>query len=261
MSITRSGFKGIRNPKKVVAGITHKWLSLFSHNEYRRFIVLSRSRTGSNMLISFLNSHPNIQADGEIFSKLSGRNTKDVLAKAFTKQPLFVKAKGFKIFYYHPLDDKASGVWDALASLNDLHVIHLKRRNILHTLVSRKIADIQDVWVVRSADQHSGADRREITVAFSVDELSEGFKQTREWEQFGEDTFRNHLMISIEYEDLVAYREPTFRKLTEFLGVRYVHPTTQLIKQNTKSMKETIMNYEELKSAFSETEWHPFFDE
>ncbi|MGB9498505.1 MAG: hypothetical protein ACKVE4_01885 [Dissulfuribacterales bacterium] len=33
------------------------------HTNFRRFIVLSRSRTGSNLLISFLNSHPKYYED------------------------------------------------------------------------------------------------------------------------------------------------------------------------------------------------------
>ncbi len=261
MSIANSVVRGIRNPKKAITVVTHRLLATVSHDKSRRFIVLSRSRTGSSMLISFLNSHRNIHADGEIFSKLSGRHYEDVLARAFSKQPFYVKAKGFKIFYYHPQDDKSSDVWDALASLDDLHVIHLKRRNILRTLISRKLAGIQDVWSARSTDPHSGADGKEMVVTFTVDELSEGFKQTRGWEQSGDEMFRNHPLVSIYYEDLVNDPDSTFYKVTEFLGVPYVKPKTQLRKQNTKSMRETVINYEELKSAFAETEWQPFFDD
>ena len=253
--------RGLKNPKTTVGLISHKLLATVGHKEFRRFIVLSRSRTGSNMLISFLNSHPNIHAQGEIFSKLSGRNHKDVLAKAFARQPFYVKAKGFKIFYYHPQDGKSSGIWEDLASLDDLYVIHLKRRIVLRTLISRKIAGIQDVWVSKSADRPSGADRKEIAVTFTVDELREGFKQTKAWEQAGDDTFRNHPLISIDYEDLVNHPEQTFRQVTEFLGVRYLQPETKLKRQNTRSIMETVTNYEELKSAFSGTEWQPFFDD
>ena len=258
MSMFRSLIRGIKNPKEIVTLISYKLLSTVGHNKFKRFIVLSRSRTGSNMLISFLNSHSNIHAEGEILSKLSGRNHKNILAKVFAKQPFYVKAKGFKIFYYHPQDDKSSGIWNDLASLDDLYVIHLKRRNILRTLISRKIAGIQDVW---ATDQHSGADSKEIAITFTVDELSEGFNQTKAWEQAGDDKFRNHPLISIDYEDLVSHPEQTFRKVTEFLGVRYQQPETKLRKQNIKSMRETVTNYEELKSAFSGTEWQPFFDD
>ena len=251
--------KGIKNPEKALAMVSHKRLSAVGNNQYRRYIVLSRSRTGSNLLISLLNSHPHIHTEGEIFSKLSGRNYKEVLAMAFSKQPYYVKAKGFKIFYYHPQDDSC-GIWDELQSLDDLYVIHLKRRNILRTLLSRKIAGIQDVWSVRS-DRHLNSCREQISVSFTVDELNAGFKRTREWEKVGDNTFRNHPLLSVDYEELVNDRMTAFRKVTEFLGVQYTQPKTELKKQNNRSMREMITNYDELKSAFAETEWGPFFED
>jgi LPS sulfotransferase NodH len=259
MSIENIITDGIKKSKKVVSTLKNKLLLNLGNNGYRRFIVLSRSRTGSNMLISFLDSHPNICAAGEIFSNLNEKNYKDILSKAFAKQPFHVKAKGFKIFYYHPIDDKSCGIWDDLVALDDLYVIHLKRKNILHTLISRKIAGIKDVWFINSADRHSEDERKKLTVTFTVDELREGFKQTREWEEIGDKRFRNHPLISIYYEDLVNDRESTFRKVTEFLGVRYIEPNTTLKKQNSKSMSESVANYEELKLAFSDTEYQTFF--
>mgnify|MGYP006437466411 CR=1 FL=1 len=56
--------QSIKNSKKRV-------LSIFDHENFTKFIVLSRSRTGSNLLISMLNSHPNISAEGEKFSRLN----------------------------------------------------------------------------------------------------------------------------------------------------------------------------------------------
>ena len=158
MAIMNSVRRGIKNPKKALAVVSHKLLSAVGNNQYRRFIVLSRSRTGSNLLISLLNSHPHIYTEREIFGKLSGRN--------------YVKAKGFKIFYYHPLDDDSCSIWDELQSLDDLYVIHLKRRNILRTLLSRKTAGIQDVWSVGS-DRHSSC-REQISVSFTNCPISEG---------------------------------------------------------------------------------------
>jgi len=261
MGVIQAVREGIRNPKNALAVVSHKLLSLVGNNQYRRFIVLSRSRTGSNLLISLLNSHPHIYAEGEIFAKLSGRNYKEVLAKAFAKQPFHINAKGFKIFYYHPLDDRSCNIWDELQSLNDLHIIHLKRRNILRTLLSRKIAKIQNVWAVSSDRQHSNLCKDKVSTHFTVDELNKGFKQTREWEEVGDKMFRTHPVLSIDYEELVNDRTNTFRKVTEFLGVEYTQPKTELKKQNTKSMRETITNYDALKSAFFQTEWGLFFED
>lgn len=194
------------------------------HSNYRRFIVLSRSRVGSNLLISYLNHHPNISSEWEVLNELHGRSYKDVLATTFARQPIYVKARGFKLFYYHARDDETSGVWDDLVNMQDLHVIHLKRHNIFRTLVSRKIAGIQNTWT--SEDVVTTHRNSSIQVSFTSDELVKSFEETRRWEMEGDNLFREHPMITIWYEDLVTDLDVTFRRITDFLGVRYVHPET-----------------------------------
>lgn len=251
--------EAMRHPQKTFEKLSYRLLCTVGHLDFKRFIVLSRSRTGSSMLISFLNSHPNLRAEGEIFSKLNGQNYKDVLAKAFSKQPYYIAAKGFKIFYYHPLDDESNVLWKDLMILDNLCVIHLKRRNIFRTLISRKLAGIQDVWRVPSSESLNAANNNAVT--FTPEELEEGFKQTREWEKQGDEMFRKNSMASVYYEDLVNDPEGAFLKITDLLSVHYLHPRTNLRKQNPERLRDLVINYDELKSAFSGTEWQPFFEE
>ncbi len=46
-------------------------IGLHGHNEYIRFIILGRSRVGSNLLRGLLNSHPHIVTYGEVFKDCS----------------------------------------------------------------------------------------------------------------------------------------------------------------------------------------------
>ena len=234
-------------------------LSPFRHNDFRRFIVLTRSRTGSNLLISFLNSHPQIYAESEIFSWLHGRDHREVLERVFAKQPLFIKAKGFKIFYYHPQDDDSGLVWQYLTAMPDLHIIHLKRTNILRTLVSRKIAAMADVWTARSSSEVKAQKKR--PVHFSVEELREGFEQTRAWEIQSDAIFRDHPLLQVTYEELTAQPESAFRRVAAFLGVPYKPPRAALRKQNPESLRKLIANYDVLKAEFQDTEWASFFED
>ena len=250
--------KAIKNPKDAIAISKYKVSSAIGHTRYRRFVVLSRSRTGSNMLLSFLNSHPNVYAGGEIFGRLNGRNHTKILAAAFGKQPRYIKARGFKIFYYHPIDDKKSNIWNDLVNMNDLHVIHLKRRNILRTLLSRKLAETNDVWLTTNSGSKDSVSSKQ--VFFTVKELTEGFEQTRQWEQNGDDMFRDHNVLSVYYEDLVCDADSNFNKLTDFLGVVYVKPQTNLKRQNPERICDLISNYEELRVAFTGTQWQTFFE-
>jgi len=249
----------IANTTKNESGDNIMDTDCIGHTNFRRFIVLSRSRTGSNMLISFLNSHSNVHAKGEIFNRLNGRNYKEIFAKVYAQQPFHIKARGFKIFYSHPLDDKSDDVWDNLISMDNLWVIHLKRRNILRTLISRKIAGLQDVWSV-SSDKSKINDRNK-TIVFTVEKLNKGFEQTKEWENSGDEKFKKHPLISVYYEDLVNNPEGTFGNITDFLDVKYEPPKTILRKQNPERLRDLVTNYSELKKAFSGTQWQEFFEE
>lgn len=44
-----------------------------SHNQYQKFLVVSRGRSGSNFFMNLLQSHPNIRGFGELFPKQINR--------------------------------------------------------------------------------------------------------------------------------------------------------------------------------------------
>lgn len=196
-------------------------LAALGRTRFCRFVVLSRSRTGSNLLVAF-------------------------------------KARGFKLFYYHPLDGGGDALWRDLAAMRDLHVIHLRRRNILRTLVSREIAAAQKVWRQTQPGATASGDK---TVAFAADELAQRFLETRAMERHGEEAFRGHPILPVDYEDLVADPAGTFRAVTAFLGVPARAPRAGLVKQHTEPLQQLVKNYDELKRAFAGTEWEAFFSE
>ena len=132
-----------------------------ANNDYQKFIILARSRVGSNLLISYLNSHPNIHALGEMF----GNNHNEANINFRKENPLKflnefcfrsyakgIKAVGFKIFYYHPVNGESRAIWDDLKNMKDLKIIHLKRENILRTHLSRAIAGQTDKWTVTTVN-------------------------------------------------------------------------------------------------------------
>lgn len=204
------------------------------------------------MLISMLNSHPQVSAKGEIFARLDGRDPLLLLKDAFARAPYpSTSALGFKIFYYHPLDYDGDALWLKLQQLSDLHVIHLKRHSILRTLISRKRAEQTGRWQVLAGeprnDNHSDQ--------FTVDELKHEFARTREWESKGEKMFGDHALMAVHYEDMVADPARQFRRVTEFLGLPYVAPHHQTRKQNPGALADLLENFGELSRAFAKSEW------
>ena len=224
----------------------------------KQFIVLTRSRTGSNFLISLLNSHPAIEAKGELLARRKKRSFERLIEIGLSSDDEQVKAAGFKIFYYHPVDADGTEIWNTLINIPDLHVIHLKRRNILRTLVSRKLADLNNVWQQTAADISPKS--RTKCVSFEVEELESGFRRTKGWEEKGGLDFKSQSIIEVYYEDLVRDTKVICGGVYDFLGVSAWDPTSSLVRQNPEKLADLISNFDELKEKFSGTRWAGFFD-
>ncbi|MEO1701528.1 MAG: sulfotransferase [Pseudomonadota bacterium] len=249
-----------QNPKKAVSKAAYYALLPVGTGNFRPFVVVTRDRTGSNMLMQALDSHPQLAAEYEIFGRLEGRREEDVLHRAYARQPFYIRAKGFKIFYYHPQDKTNSKVWELLASIDSLHVIHLRRRNILHALVSSRVAYKSGIYGLRS-DRDAAKYGGELpTISFTPEGLERDFQQTRMWEQGAVNRFENRPILDVTYEAMTADLPGQFERITDFLGVARRQPQTDFKKQRTRPLSETIENYVALKMHFAGTSWEEFFD-
>ena len=253
--------KAVKDPRKAASILLQRTLAPVGQRNYRRFIVLTRDRTGSNMLMQALNAHPHIAADYEIFGKLRGKSEETILYRCFGKQPFYIRAKGFKIFYYHPQDAEESSIWGTLADMRDLHVIHLKRLNLLRTEVSSRIAYSTGIYGVRSKKESEQFQKAISAVRFSPEDLERLFAQNRRWECDAADRFADHPLIEVVYEDMVAGFDNEYRRVLEFLGMDFRAPRTDFRKQGAKSLRDLVENYDALQRSFIGTEWEGFFDE
>jgi hypothetical protein len=107
---------------------------LLKSKNYTRFIVLTKPRTGSNMLVNSLQMHPNMKVYGELFRGGVDDKVKERIltsvddyfdSRIFKKYDRSIKAVGFKIFYHHPVYDHDGKVWSYLQDCDGLRVIHL----------------------------------------------------------------------------------------------------------------------------------------
>jgi len=251
--------KVVRDPSLAFKILRLRTGRYWGHRDYKKFIVLGRNRIGSNLLISMLNSHPSIYAVYEIFRTLDSTSIDDIINNIYSRYPRFVKAVGFKIFYHHPVDDKSGTVWNKLTKMEDLNIIHLKRRNILRSVLSKEIAHVTETWLKK--DHRRAIDIKDKRVHLYENELLKAFKQTREHETTYGQMFSSNPMIEIYYEDLVSNPLIEFQKITDFLNLRFCNPKTTLKKQNPERMSDLIVNYESIKRIFADTEWHQFFED
>ena len=246
------------------------------HTDYVRFIVLGRSRVGSNLLRGLLNSHSQVRLFGEVFQ------TRETIAWAlpgygesaatldlyqtdparFLETELFhpvppqITAVGFKLFYYHAQEDGQRGLWPYLQQQTDIRIIHIKRRNILKTHLSRERAAQTEVWY-----NLSGAKESQQPIHLDYEGCLQAFEQTRQWEKEYDAFFQSHDIIEIIYEELARNREEQMARVLAFLNLPSEPLTPQTHKQAQRPLSEAIANYKELKHQFRGSQWEAFFQE
>jgi LPS sulfotransferase NodH len=251
-------------------------LGLYGQSDYSHFIVLGRSRVGSNLLRGLLNAHPHIVAFGEIFRDTTSLDwdhtgyfqsngvrtlvqrdpARFLDAKLFGRYPRSVQAVGFKLFYYHAREGGQASPWPYLLERPDVKVLHLKRRNVLQTHLSRKRAALTDRWV-----ETSGQPRGAEAVHLDYEECLKDFEQTRAWEDEYDRCFSAHPLLKVEYERLADDYRTEIAKVQEFLGVTPQPVTPSTFQQARQPLSTSIANYRELKERFSGTPWQEFFTE
>jgi LPS sulfotransferase NodH len=247
--------------KKIRKFSLNYFFSLFGGRKYAKFIVLTRSRTGSNLLVDYLNSHANVFCRSEIFRRLEGREWPAVLRSVYRRQPFFARAVGFKIFYGHPLDDTECGLWDALQKDRSIRVIHLVRNNVLRSVVSHRIADKTNFWFHKGKRGSPQVGSRDKKIRLDPDSLLEEFERTALWRLQGEARFRDHEMLEISYEDLTRDPEATFIRVCDFLAVPRRRPASSFKKQNPEKLSDLIENHAELEERFRGSRWREYFTE
>jgi LPS sulfotransferase NodH len=265
----------VRGIKSSFSNIIYPMLTnIYGSKEYTRFIILSRSRTGSNFLRGLLNAHSQVITYSEMFKNnkaiewgFPGYNdAKATLAlfqndpveflkkKVFTKYPRKTAAVGFKLFYYHAKDSQWSGLWSFLKEDTGIKIIHLKRRNILETHLSRQRALLTDNWA-----NISGKRQQQPAIPLDYAECLKDFNQTRDWEREYDLYFSKHPMLEVFYEDLSQRYQTEIQRVQEFLGLCFEPVAPITFKQGILPLSKSITNYTELKEKFSGSAWEEFF--
>ncbi len=248
--ITRIKNKILREYQNTKQYLVYKGV-LPGNNLHTSFIVISRSRSGSNLLISLLNSHPSIFVRGEEFHNLERRNPKHILDFFFKRTPKDIVASGFKVFYYHPLDGDSDILWSSILKYPNIKFIHLKRKNLIGSIISRHEALNTDVWSSTSSSSVQSSkisiDPKDIEVELA--ETENYYVQ-----------FDNHLLdkahMEVYYEDFTSDMDKHMKDICAFLGLSDVFQfKTNLKKQSKRGLDERLENIDEIRSYFKGSKW------
>lgn len=225
-------------------------------NEFTKFVIITRSRTGSTLIDHSLRGHPHVISDGEILNWKLGRNINWIISNIYSLKPKKIKAVGFKIFYYHPQDDDSGEVWEILRSIDNLKVIHLKRKNKFATYLSRAIAGQTKVWSTSKNNNKQGPVKK---ITLDPKEIKSDFKRIEKFEKQFDEMFSKNDFLEVYYEELLHDFLPTIEKIQKFIEVPFHSVKSSLRKQGSKNLAEKVENYQELIDYFADTQWVQFF--
>jgi LPS sulfotransferase NodH len=146
--------------------------------------------------------------------------------------------------------------WEFLVADQRLAVIHLRRRNILDTLISHKTAVITGQW------WRVGRTERETTrIHLERDECCRYFETVDGLVERNDAIFAGHAKLDVVYETLLDRRRDVLGDIFAFLGVPYREVSTRMLKQTPMRAAERLDNYAELKRTLGPTKWGVFFEE
>ena len=229
-----------------------------------RFVILAAPRTGSNLLCTLLNSHPQVLCHHELFNPngifyaleyrdgsldLGSMETRDREPFAFLQRVW----QGACCIGFKMTRGQDAGVMRSLVEDAGVLKILLYRRNRLKTFISEQLARKTDRWEVYTGDEHAVD-----TPRLHVD--VEAFRAHCDLnERFYQDILHalrsgGQRWTEAAYEDLLA--APEHVRLLEFLGVEAtgVKLTQSSIKQGGRDLRSHIDNFQELERAFRGSE-------
>jgi len=195
----------------------------------------------------------------ELISEIRIKNNKEIFRDKFKEKYEGVPDKkvGFIAHYGQLLITEP--ILNYLLENKDLKVVHLIRKNTLEQVVSwRLLKESKRVGTVQCSKKYR------IKKVYIVEkECLSYFKKIKKERKECTDLFINHDSIEVYYNDLKSNLEYELDRIMSFLGIKKEALISNLgyIKQNTNKFSYCIENFDELKEAFTGTEWEWFFNE
>lgn len=220
---------------------------------HSRFVIFGQGRTGSSLLRSLLNSHPEVRCEGEILADPVPdpiAHVEDLADRS--PQPVF----GFKVKIYQLSDAQQTDPAAFLEELRDrsYRIIYLRRSNLLRHAISNEFAEARSSY-------HDRTDGPRPSLTVDPEKLI-GVMQRRQAHLDNEAAILAGFdYCAVEYEsDLLdpVQHQPTANRVFAYLGLGPTPVETDLARSVSGSLSDRIANYDELAAALADTEFNEF---
>lgn len=249
-----------------------------------RFILTGFPRTGTTVISGSIISHPEVLFYGEIFNntpevrhaeaqritlgagwKLETAldwgisacsytvSTHKYLDELFKREAPF-KAIGFKIMYDQVIEGPNSDVWDYIASDPEIKIIRTKRENLIEIICSYVRASMTRRW--HTTGEHLPNHKYVVPPHEFLALLQKLEKIPMSMQEID----RTHQVLELDYSLISNDFQGCMSNIFSFLDLtsREVSPP-RLKKIAQMKPNEELVNYEELKQFFQNTQYSKYF--
>ena len=231
-----------------------------------KFAIVAAPRSGSNMLCTLLNGHPQVLCHHELFNPTGIFYALDLRESSFSvgtmadrdadpvaflrrvwQQPLGRSRVGFKTTWR-----QNPAVYESILSDPEINIILLRRANKVKSYVSFLVATQTGAWEAYHG-QTPGTARVSVSVDVMLEHIRFNDAYYRETEERLACAGKSPLRLT--YEDLLSDEE--HHKLFGFLGIRGMEWSGSAIcsvKQTPADLTGVILNFDEVARALEGSE-------
>lgn len=245
----------------------------------RPFVIVGTQRTGTTLIRTSLDSHPDLICSGEVFKGgrrpykhpdgywffcratllhrirhyvARKRNVSEFLSQLLSRHG--AAAIGFKLMFSHAR--RYPEVVEFIKT-GGLSVVHVTRRNVLKTLISRDVARATGVYHRTAESTERGQAAISLDPMTLVERLDGVVREEQAWDSL----LRGHpALIKVCYEDFVNDREVATQRLLNFLGLGFVELNSPLQRLSPSDMRLIIANYDDVAAVLQATPYRSLLE-
>lgn len=221
------------------------------------FVIVADMRTGSTLLATSLDSHPDIRCYGELFhpdnlpdNQIEGYNRYELSGRELAERAFHAQdsiAAGFRAMIFLPMPSQPqwADAWDCLHDRAALRVIYLTRRNRLAQYASMLVAQKTGAYHPHDGDPVLKPTNRP-TITIDPARFQDWKQQRDELLLRRRRELAGKPSLELQLEALTARWEAATARVQEFLGVVPRTLAQAKRKQERRPLSEVIANYREV---------------
>jgi LPS sulfotransferase NodH len=250
-------------------------------NSGSAFIVFGAERTGTTVIGNSLATHPEILYYGELFHTALLRRSEEASRKtlghgivknltagipvckdeddgfqylqSILERCAVRRVTGFKMLYHHAHSGNVARAWQYIAHNSHIKLIHVRRRNLLESLLSRERAEVSGIW-------HSPQPVVTTPLTLAPAQCLAYFIRYEEMFENFQPLLDSHPVLEVWYDELLADFSGLINRILLFLGVDAVSDCYPLIKKiASRPIEADVTNYRQLRLLFSHTPYARYF--